>query len=161
MAPANSLKAILNLTVWALLIGMSNCGAAGNSDPRLYGTWDLFEVQGNGMTAQVRLTIEKDRLANSSLCSFADKQVTVRTISSAVITRDEIVILEDSEAQREFEPGFLNCRVSVDQGTLRYRLVDDNLVLHVVGHDQTVELSRSGGPFTQARQLAGVKANTP
>jgi len=152
---------ILNLTACSLLLGAANCLAAGEGDPRLYGTWDLFEVRGNGMTAQVRLTIEKESLANSSLCSYEDKQVKVRTISTAVITNDEIVILEDSEAQREYEPGFLNCRVSLDKGTIRYRLVDDKLILHLVGQEQTVAVSRSGGAFIQARQLAETEANTP
>lgn len=161
MKRANIHRLILNLTACSLLLGAGNSLAAGKGDPRLYGTWDLFEVRGNGMTAQVRLTIEKDSLANSSLCSFEDKQVKVETISSAMITNDEIVILEDSEAQREFEPGFLNCRVSVDKGTIRYRLVDDHLILNLVGHDQTLEVSRSGGDFIQARQLAGITANTP
>jgi len=66
------------------------------------------------------------------------------------------VILEESEAQREYEPGFLNCKVSLEKGTFRYQLFGDKLLLHVVDHGQSVELSRSGGPFMQARQLAGM-----
>lgn len=161
MKPADILKATLNLTACALLVAIGNSMAADNVDPRLYGKWDLFEVQGNGMTAQVWLTIEKDNLVNFSICSFEGKQVKVHTSSAAVITKNKIEILEDSEAQREYEPGFLNCRVSLDKGTMEYRLAGDNLVLRMAGHDQTVELSRSGGAFVQARQLAGVASKTP
>jgi len=156
MKPVASLHTILKSLACSLLIGMGNSLAAEPEDPRPYGTWDLFEVHGNGMTAQVRLTVGKGHVINSSLCSVKDKRVQVQTASPATITRNEIVILEQSEAQREYKPGFLNCKVSLDKGTFRYQLLGDKLVLHLVDHGQSVELSRSGGLFMQARQLAGM-----
>ena len=158
MIRASRLRSIGQLAAIGLLASIGNCIAAGQADPRLYGTWDLFEIQGNGMTAQVRLTIEYDRVVNSSRCSFQNKQVQAQTVSAAVITKDRITILEESVAQQEYEPGFLQCRVSLERGNIDYHLVNDKLVLQMAGQDQTVELSRSGSVFVQARQLAGMNA---
>jgi len=88
MMQSATLHTILKSLACSLLIGAGNSLAAEPEDPRLYGTWDLFEVHGNGMTAQVRLTVEKGHVINSSLCSFKDKRVRVQATSPAIITRD-------------------------------------------------------------------------
>ena len=128
--------------------------AAGDTTPAPYGTWDLFEVQGNGMAARVRLTIEDGIVTNSTSCSSGEKRVHVKASSSAVISHDEILILEDAKAQKAYEPGFLNCKVSLDKGAIRYEMIKGHLVLRMAGQDEVIELSRSGATFMQARRLA-------
>lgn len=161
MDALRSMLALSGLLISSTVAAVDDFTAGESGMQELYGTWDLFEVKGNGMSARVRLTLEKGNVVNSSSCSYEDKSVHVQASSAARITDDEIMILEDSEAQGEYEPGFLNCKVSLDKGTIRYQLVDDNLVLHMVGHDEIVELSRSGGDFMQARRLAGASIQTP
>jgi len=154
MKPVRSLLFVFGLTIGGTSIVTGNAAADGVS-PDLYGTWDVFEVQGNGMAARVRLTVAQGMVTNSTSCSYGDKSLRVQASSSAVITDDEILILENSKAEREYEPGFLNCKVSLDKGTIRYEMIGDHLVLRMAGQDEVIELSRSGATFMQARRLAG------
>lgn len=106
------------------------------------------------MAARVRLTINDGIVTNSTSCSFGEKRVHVEASSPAVISHDEILILEGAKAQEEYEPGFLNCKVSLDKGAIRYEMIKGHLVLRMAGQDEVIELSRSGATFMQARRLA-------
>lgn len=154
MKPVHILLLLFGLTLGGTTLIVED-SVAGGEKPDLYGTWDLFEVQGSGMAARVRLTVADGVVSNASSCSFGDRRVHVRASSPAVITDEEILILQDSMAEKEYEPGFLNCKVSLDKGVIRYQLVDDHLVLRLEGQDERIELTRSGTTFMQARRLAG------
>lgn len=154
MKPVRSLLFVFGLTLGGSSI-FTDDSTAGGISPDLYGTWDVFEIQGNGMSARVRLTVDKGMVTNSTSCSYGDKSVRVQASSSAVITDDEISILENSKAEKEYEPGFLNCKVSLDKGIIRYEMIGDHLVLRMDGQEEVIELSRSGATFIQARRLAG------
>lgn len=155
MRPFCLRQTMFRLAIFGTLIFADGSVAGSAAPPGLYGTWDLFEIQGSGMTARVRLTVEEGRVISATSCSYADKKVHVQANSYAKITADEISIMEDNVAQREYRPGFLNCKVSLDRGTIQYRLVDDHLVLRMAGQDDAIALSRSGASFVQARRLDG------
>jgi len=150
----NRLTLVLLAVFGSVPILAGDSMAVGGARPDLYGTWDLFEVQGSGMAARVRLTIEDGIVTNSTSCSVGEKSVHVKASSTAVITHDEILILEDSRAQKDYEPGVLNCKVSLDKGAIRYEMIEGHLVLRMAGQDEVIELSRSGATFMQARRLA-------
>ncbi len=161
MKPLRLFLAMFGLAISGTMIAVGSAAAGDAVPPGLYGTWDLFEVQSVGMTARVRLTVEKGRVINSTSCSFADKNVHVQVSSPARITADAISIREDRKAHKEYEPGFLNCKVSLDKGTIRYRLVGDHLVLRLAGQDEAIALSRSGATFIQASRFDGLSVRLP
>lgn len=152
MKPIPLLLIIFGLAVSGTLIAIESVGGGDAVPPSLYGTWDLFEVEESGMIARVRLIVDKGSVTNSTSCSFADKSVHVQASSSARITADEISISENSRAQKEYEPGFLNCKASLDKGIIQYELVGDQLVLRKEGKEEVIELSRSGATLMQKSQ---------
>ena len=105
------------------------------------------------MTARVKLTFEEGFVISSNTCSYGGKSVYVQAVSPAMITEEEIMILGDSNARREYSPGFLECKTSVDKGVLKYKVIQDNLILQMANESERIELSRSGQTFTQARRL--------
>ncbi len=141
---------------------VSNVAAVGDSKPysrdgerpSVFGSWDLFEINAMGMTAQIRITFENSQVITSSTCTFGDKSVHATATSSAEISDSEIRILENRSAREEYSPGFLECKASVEKGTLQYTLSRNQLILQMPGDSRTFELSRSGEIFVSARQLS-------
>ena len=146
---------LICLTVSAMAITLTG----GNSwaddrrvDPGVYGTWDMLELKNLGITLQSTLTIEENQVIAVSNCSFGDYRVSVQTASPALITPKEIRILESSEAIKEYSPGFLRCRASLDVGELEYLLGEGKLLLFLPEEEETFELSRSGAQFRAAKR---------
>jgi len=122
----------------------------------IYGTWDLFEVKGNGMTARVRLTVGEHSVTNTTSCSSAGKHVLVEARAPARITDGTIEVLESREAREEYASGFLNCTVTLEKGTIHYAIDRGHLVIQAPRDGQRMELTRSGSLFRGARPLAGI-----
>jgi hypothetical protein len=155
--------AVTRLRVAGLAVLMvTNAAAVGNSQPysssgerpSVFGSWDLFEINAMGMTAQVRIAFENNQVISSSTCTFGDKSVHATANSSAEISDSEIRILENRSAKEEYSPGFLECKASVEKGILQYTLSRGQLILQMPGDGRTFELSRTGKIFVSARQLS-------
>ena len=119
----------------------------------IYGSWDFYELQDMGMLAQVRLIIEKDQITTTSTCFYEGKSVYVETTSPSNISGNKIFIMESSRAEKEYSPGFLKCKVSIDKNTLEYKVARGMLILDMLNNDQRLELSKSGKTFIHARKL--------
>jgi tetratricopeptide (TPR) repeat protein len=109
-----------------------------------------MELKNVGMTGQFTLTIKENQVMNSCTCSFQGYKVSVQAVSPAVITANEIRVLEASSDMKEYSPGFLQCRASVKKGTMQYQLIEGKLVLAESGKGEAMALSRSGGKFISA-----------
>ena len=133
-----------------MLAGGSSWTDASGVNPELYGTWDAVEAKNVGMTGRVTLTIKENEIINTCTCSFPGYQVTVQASSPAVITANEIRALEASSEMKEYRPGFLQCRASVEKGTMYYQLIDGKLILAESPTGEALALSRSGGKFRAA-----------
>jgi tetratricopeptide (TPR) repeat protein len=133
-----------------MLVGGSSWADASGVNPELYGTWDAVEAKTVGMTGRVTLTIKENEVINSCACSFPGYQVTVQAASPAVITANEIRVLEARSETKEYRPGFLQCRASVKKGTMYYQLIDGKLILAESPTGEAMALSRSGGKFRAA-----------
>ncbi|UCE83076.1 MAG: tetratricopeptide repeat protein [Deltaproteobacteria bacterium] len=149
----------------SLVIAATTIALAGGSsfaddavNPELYGSWDLLEIESQGMTAQLTLIIDEGRVAAGSKCSFREFSVSVQTHSAAQITGSEIRVLEPSRAMKEYSPGFLECTASLQEGNMQYELRDGQLVLYMVQEEETYVLSRSGGPFKAAEHYKKSRA---
>jgi hypothetical protein len=123
-----------------------------NKDPptELYGSWDFFEIQAMGMTAQIKLVIDEQRITSVTTCFYDDKQVSVKTVSPINISADEIQVLNSAENLRQYSPGFLACKASLEKGVLIYRLENNQLILRMSNNETVMTLSRSGDNFKQA-----------
>ena len=111
-------------------------------NPNLYGPWELMVLESAGMTIRLTLIIKTGEVIASNTCSFQEYSVQAEVSSSAVITPDQIHILESNKVQKEYSPGFLGCKASVNKGDIHYQLEGDKLILTMAGRDETVELSR-------------------
>ncbi len=111
-------------------------------DSALYGSWELMVLESGGMTIRLTLVINAGKVIASNTCSFQEYSVLAEVASSAVITPDEIQILETNKVQKEYSPGFLRCNATVNKGDMHYQLEGDKLILTMAGKDDTVELSR-------------------
>jgi hypothetical protein len=140
---------IVAVTVITLAGGNSWADESG-VNPEVYGTWDVMELKNVGMTGQFTLTIKENQVMNSCTCSFQGYKVSVQAVSPAVITANEIRVLEASSDMKEYSPGFLQCSASVKKGTMQYQLIDGKLVLAESGKGEAMALSRSGGKFISA-----------
>ena len=126
-----------------------------NSD--IYGSWDLFEVKSLNMTAQVTLTFKQDKVISKNSCSYKDYMVDVQAISPVLIVGDEIRILKSSYEMKEYSPGFLKCKASIDEGVMNYIIRNGNLLLIKPGESHVPEPSKSGQVFNQSRQHESLK----
>ena len=124
-----------------------------NPNPEIYGSWDFFEAKGMGMTGQVRLMIDDNKVTTSNTCFFDGKQVYVETSSPALISSDEIHVLETNSNQKEYSPGFLKCKASIDKNVLQYHLSQETLNLQLSGNGDVMALSRTGKTFTPAKKV--------
>ena len=142
---------ILSATVITLAGGSSWADERG-VNPEVYGTWDMLEIKNLGMTLQLTLTIKENEVIGVNNCYLGKYKVSARTASPAVITPNEIRVLEASEAIKEYSPGFLRCRASLDVGELQYQLRDGKLILYAPEEEETFECTRSGGQFKAAKR---------
>jgi hypothetical protein len=129
------------LTVFAITSGSSLADETA-VNPELYGAWELMNLEKGGMRIQVALLIKDSEVISSNTCAFNEYSVLAEASSPAVITADEIQILESSSVMKEHSPGFLQCRASVSEGNLQYQLRNGKLVLTIPEKQETIELSR-------------------
>jgi tetratricopeptide (TPR) repeat protein len=129
-------------TIFAIA-GSSALGVETAINPEIYGSWKVMDLEQIGMRMQMNLIIKEDQLISYNVCSFKEHSVIAQTSSPAVITANEIQVLESSSVMKEYSPGFLQCRASIDVGNMQYQLRDGKLVLSMPGVDETFELSRS------------------
>ena len=121
-------------------------------NPALFGSWDLFEVSDIGMKAQIKLLIDKDQVQTSTTCLYQDKKVHVQVASQANISNNEIHILEDNIAQKEYSPGFLKCKASIEKTILKYELLDKTLLITMPDNNFKMQLVRSSETFIPAKK---------
>ena len=112
------------------------------ANPDVYGSWELLTIERAGMTIELTLIINAGEIISSNTCSFQDYSVLAEVSSSAVITSDEIRVLESKKVLKEHSPGFLRCNASVKEGNMQYQVAGDKLVLTMEGRNETVELTR-------------------
>ena len=132
------------------IVAMSLFGFTGGSaladataaNPEVYGSWELLTIERAGMTIELTLIINADEIISSNTCSFQDYSVLAEVASSAVITSDEIQVLESKKVLKEHSPGFLRCNASVKEGNMQYQVAGDKMVLTMEGRNETVELTR-------------------
>ena len=58
------------------------------------------------------------------------------------ITENTIAITEAKHVEKEYSPGFLNCRASIVPMSVNYRLDDGKLILSAPGTDESQALQR-------------------
>ena len=134
------------LSVTATLFAIAGNSALGVEtaiNPDIYGSWEVMNLEQIGMRIQMKLIIKENQVISSNTCSFKGYSVLAQTSSPAVITANEIQVLEASSVMKEYSPGFLQCRASIDVGNMQYQLRDGKLVLSMPGKEETYELSRS------------------
>lgn len=123
-------------------VGGSVLADESTSNPELFGIWELMKLETGGMAIELTLIIKEGEIISSNTCSFQEYSVLAEVSSPAVITSDEIQVLESSKVVKEHSPGFLRCNASVKEGNMQYQLLGDKLVLSMAGIDEVVELSR-------------------
>jgi tetratricopeptide (TPR) repeat protein len=151
---------IIAVTVIALS-GGSGFAADSKVNPEVFGTWDLLEIENLGMKIQTTLTIQKNQVINHNTCFFKEYSVVAETSSPAVITPNEIQILESSMAVEDYSPGFLRCKASIEAANMQYQLRNGKLLLYMEDEEETFELTRSGGPFRAAKSYKKSKDSKP
>lgn len=129
-------------TVFAIA-GSSALGVETAINPEIYGSWEMMNLEQSGMGIQMNLIIKESQVIASTTCAFEEYSVLAQTSSPAVITANEIQVLESSSVMKEYSPGFLQCRSSIDARNMQYQLRDGKLVLSMPGKEETHELSRS------------------
>lgn len=129
-------------TVFAIA-GSSALGVETAINPEIYGSWEMMNLEQSGMGIQMNLIIKESQVIASNTCTFKEYSVLAQTSSPAVITANEIQVLESSSVMKEYSPGFLQCRSSIDARNMQYQLRDGKLVLSMPGKEETHELSRS------------------
>ncbi len=129
-------------TVFAIA-GSSALGVETAINPEIYGSWEMMNLKQSGMRIQMNLIIKENQVISSNTCTFEEYSVLAQTSSPAVITANEIQVLESSSVMKEYSPGFLQCRSSIDARNMQYQLRDGKLVLSMPGKEETHELSRS------------------
>jgi tetratricopeptide (TPR) repeat protein len=138
-------------TVFAIA-GSSALGVETAINPEIYGSWEIMNLEQSGMRMQANLIIKESQVISSTTCAFEaqvyqflqkDYSVLAQTSSPAVITANEIQVLESNSVMKEYSPGLLQCRSSIDAGNMQYQLRNGKLVLSMPGKEETHELSRS------------------
>ena len=122
-------------------------------NPALFGSWDLFEVSDIGMKAQIKLLIDKDQVQTSTTCLYQDKKVQVQIASQANISNDEIHILEDNSVQKEYSPGFLKCKASIEKTILKYEILNKTLLITMPDKNFKMQLVKSSKTFIPAKKI--------
>jgi tetratricopeptide (TPR) repeat protein len=129
-------------------------------NPEVYGTWDLLEIENLGLRIQSTLTIQKNQVISSNTCYYKEYSVVAQTSSPAVITDNEIRILESSTAMED-SPGLFRCKASMEAATMQYQLRDGKLFLYMPEEEETIALTRSGGQFRGATRYKKSKDSKP
>lgn len=138
------LLTFLSVTATVFTIaGSSALGVETAINPEIYGSWEMMNLEQSGMRIQMNLIIKESQVIASNTCTFKEYSVLAQTSSPAVITANEIQVLESSSVMKEYSPGFLQCRSSIDARNMQYQLRDGKLVLSMPGKEETHELSRS------------------
>jgi tetratricopeptide (TPR) repeat protein len=127
-------------------------------NPELYGSWNALNLEQNGLKANLILIIAKDQVIAHNTCSFRGYSVVAQTSSPAVITSNEIRILQSNMAMEEYSPGFLQCKASIKAANMKYQLRDGKLLLDVPEEGETLELSRADG---QSKATVKAKNSQP
>ncbi len=122
--------------------GMIAAAVAPDENREVYGSWVMIDLDHAGMHIYSTLTIRSDRIDVLTRCSFGDKQVEANATTPAKITENEITVTEARNVEKEYSPGFLNCRASIIAMSLNYRLDDGKLILSDPGTDESHELHR-------------------
>ncbi len=122
--------------------GMLATAVAPDENSEVYGSWIMMDRDHAGMHIHSTLTIRPDRVDVSTRCSFGDKQVEANATTPAQITENEITVTEAKHVEKEYSPGFLNCRASISVMSVNYRLDDGKLILFKPGTDESHELHR-------------------
>jgi tetratricopeptide (TPR) repeat protein len=151
---------VVGVTIIALTSGSPLAEESG-VNPEVYGTWDLLEIENMGMMLQSTLTIDKNQIINHNTCMFREYSVVAQTSSPAVITPNEIRVLESSMAVEDYSPGFLRCKASIEAATMQYQLRNGKLFLYMPEDEETFELTRSGGQFRAAKRYKKSKDSRP
>ena len=128
----------------AILLGSGMLATAVPTDEsrEVYGPWVLFDHENAGMHIHSTLAIRPDRIDVLTRCSFGDKQVEVNATTPAQITENTITITEAKHVEKEYSPGFLNCKASIVAMSVNYRLEDGKLVLSDPDTGKSHELHR-------------------
>ncbi len=128
----------------AILLGsaMLALAVAPAENHEVYGSWVMMDLENAGMHIYSTLTIRPDRVDVLTRCYFGDKQVEANETTPAQITENEITITEAKQVEKEYSPGFLNCRASIAAMSVNYQLDDGKLILSDPGTDQSHELQR-------------------
>ena len=122
--------------------GMLATAVALDENREVYGSWVMMDLENAGMHIYSTLTIRPDRIDVLTRCSIGDKQVEANATTAAQITENEITITESKQVEKEYSPGFLNCRASIVAMSVNYRLGDGKLILFDPGTDQSHTLQR-------------------
>lgn len=147
------------VTATVMLLLASNSSAEEIAvNPELYGSWNALNLEQNGLKANLILIIEKDQVIAHNTCSFREYSVVAQTSSPAVITSNEIRILQSNMAMEEYSPGFLQCKASIKAANMKYQLRDGKLLLNVPEEGETLELSRADG---QSKATVKAKGSQP
>ena len=122
--------------------GMLATAVTPNENREVYGSWVMMDLENAGMYIYSTLTIRPDRIDVLTRCSIGDKQVEANATTQAQITENKITITEAKHVEKEYSPGFLNCRASISAMSVNYRLDDGKLILFAPGTDESHELHR-------------------
>ena len=150
---------ILIATIIALASG-SPLAEESAVNPEVYGTWDLLEMENLGLRIRSTMTIQKNQVITRNTCYYEDYSVVAQTSSPAVITSNEIRILESSTAMED-SPGLFRCKASMEAATMQYQLRDGKLFLYMPEEEETIALTRSGGQFRGATRYKKSKESKP
>ncbi len=128
----------------AILLGSAVLATAVAPDENreVYGSWVMMDVEQAGMHIYSTLTIRPDRVEALTRCSFGDKQIEANATTPAQITENKITITEGNQVEKEYSPGFLNCRASIVAMSVNYRLEDGKLILSDPDTGESHELDR-------------------
>ena len=122
--------------------GMLATAVAPDENREVYGSWVMMDLEQAGMHIYATLTIRPDRVDALTRCSIGDKQIEANATTPAQITENRITITEGNQMEKEYSPGFLNCRASIVAMSVNYRLADGKLILSDPDTDKSHELQR-------------------
>ena len=116
------LLTFLSVTATVFAIAVSSAlGVETAINPEIYGSWEMMNLEQSGMRIQMNLIIKESQVIASNTCTFKEYSVLAQTSSPAVITANEIQVLESSSVMKEYSPGFLQCRSSIDAANMQYQ----------------------------------------
>lgn len=114
-------------------------------DPGVFGSWVAMDLENVGMHIVSTITIHPDRVEITSRCSYGDKRVEAKATAPARVTESEIQVTEARNVEKEYSPGFLRCRASINPMKVNYHLKDGKLLLTEPGSAKTQALHRASG----------------